>query len=108
MYSHGVVEMEEREESYQCLWVGNMEGLVWWWTWTMKVLLFSFSEVEQVTVAINKKGRMTKEPNGAIEQGSSFSLAVQDSSARLHKLFSMFSLISHTKYKTNTSLLFPK
>jgi hypothetical protein len=39
-------EMEEREEMYQCWWVGKIEGLVSCWTWKMKVLGCSFVEEE--------------------------------------------------------------
>lgn len=67
-----VVEMEEREDSYQCLWVGKMEGLASCWTWTMKVC-FSGSEEEEdsesVAMKNEKERERRREGDGAIEGG---------------------------------------
>lgn len=68
-----VVEMEEREDSYQCLWVGKMEGLASCWTWTMKVC-FSGSEEEddgreRVAMKNEKVREKRREGDGAIEGG---------------------------------------
>lgn len=41
-----VVEMEEREDSYQCLWVGKIDGLASWSTWIMNVFFSGLGEEE--------------------------------------------------------------
>lgn len=63
-----MAEAELREDSYQCLWVGNMEGFASYWTLIMNVfgvsasfLLVEGEEDEGEVVVQRRKNRRRRE-----------------------------------------------